>query len=104
VEKRKERLRAKATEKAERRKARASAAAAKQKKSPPRVASAPSRRTLRRPEPTEDAVVEEEALPLPARRALATSRTAPALDWRRVAPFVVILVVAVGVALYLWKR
>jgi hypothetical protein len=105
VEKRKERLRAKATEKAERRKARASAAAAKQKKSASRVASSPSRGTPRRPEPTDDAVAEEEATPLPAERApIATSRAAPAFDRRRVAPFVVILVVAVGIALYLWKR
>jgi hypothetical protein len=105
VEKRKERLRAKATEKAERRKARASAAAAKQKKSAPRVASAPSRRTPRRPEPTEDAVAEEEATPsAPEPAPVVTRRAGPSFDWRRLVPFVAILAVAVGVALYLWKR
>ena len=114
---RKERLRAKAAEKAERRKARASAAAAKQKKSAPRTVAAPSGR---RPEPraprrSEEITSEEEtgadvveevatsSAPEPA--PMAVRRTGgPSFDWRRLAPFVVILVVAIGVALYLWKR
>jgi hypothetical protein len=114
---RKERLRAKAAEKAERRKARASAAAAKQKKSAPRTVAAPPRtrpepraphrsEESRSEEPTGDDAVEEQATPrAPEQAPLNSYRAAgPAFDWRRVAPFVVILVAAVGVALYLWKR
>jgi hypothetical protein len=108
---RKERQRVKAAEKAERRKARASAAAAKQKRSAPRVASARSQRMPERAAPREsegttsdDAVDEELAVRAPERAPVARRATGPSFDWRRVMPFVVILVVAVGVALYLWKR
>ncbi|HEY3820636.1 MAG TPA: hypothetical protein VGL81_25895 [Polyangiaceae bacterium] len=109
---RKERLRAKAAEKAERRKARVAAAAAKQKKSMPKArAAAPSRRASERPAPRpREPEAEEEAheaavpgagepAPLVARRPVG-----PRFEWRRVVPFVVVLAVAVGVALYLWKR
>ncbi len=103
---RKERLRAKAAEKAERRRARASAAAAKQKKGAPRVAGAPSRRASERPprprvEEDEERAIEQPADPLPV---LARRPPGPRFEWRRVVPFVVVLALAVGVALYLWKR
>ena len=103
---RKERLRTKAAEKAERRKARASAAAAKQKKGTPRVAGTPSRRASERPqrrpvEDEEERAIEPPADPLPV---LARRPPGPRFEWRRVVPFVVVLALAVGVALYLWKR
>ena len=120
---RKERLRAKAAEKADRRKARAAAAAAKQKKGAPRaagpaIAKAVERRPPRRveqkkeavarsgeaePEPEPEAEAEEaEEAPeseRPVRRAATVRR-----DWRPIVVLVVLLVVAGGVALFLWKR
>ena len=105
---RKERLRIKATEKAQRRKARASAAAAKQKRSAPRAAVDPS---TRRVAPRPPRVAEEqktdpvEEVALRATESPVSNRTArPSADWRRIALVVLILVVAGGGALLLWKR
>lgn len=115
---RKERLRAKAAEKAERRKARAAAAASKQKKSAPRaegpaVAKAVDRRPPRRVEKKKVGVArsgeaepetEPEGEEAPEREAPVRRAATVRRDWRPIAVLVALLVVAGGVALFLWKR
>jgi hypothetical protein len=106
---RKERLKTKAAEKAERRKARASTAAAKQKKSLPRERAAKTTASVRpQPAPVEDEGTEEiragsrvSVEPAPV---AAPSRSPKWLDGRTIAIAVLVLLVGVAIAFVLTRR
>ena len=97
---RKDRLRAKTLEKAQRRKARASAAVAKQKKSAPRVATTRSERPPGIVEEQEPEIAES----VPPESPVSNRTVRPAPDWRRILLVALLLVVGAGVALLLWRR
>jgi hypothetical protein len=99
----KERLRLKAGAKAQRRRARAATAKSKQKKTAPRSAGAPPSRAIAK---RSERRVEEESVEAVAEPRVvdASALQVPHRDWRRMALLVVLIVVAGGVALYVFGR
>jgi hypothetical protein len=115
VEARKQRLRGKAAEKAERRKAKASAAASKQKRSAPREhvarSSAPPKAKVEpRPEPVADEGgahdddAEIRAEPCVSRNPAGTRAAPPWLNGRTLAIAVIVLLVGGAIAFVLTRR
>ena len=106
AEERKQRQRAKAAEKAERRKARAAAAAAKQKKSARKPGSSKPRPERAKPVRAPREVAEESASPRARIREEVepVRRVNPRRPWLPTAILIAILVVAGGVAFWLYRR